>query len=95
MDDRAGSPIDHLNGWNVWLRTSNDGGTTWGAASTQVSGYDSTQAQEQPNGFMFPYGDYMGIGINGCGSPMLVWGEGQDWVGGASSPGHIEFRSMC
>jgi hypothetical protein len=95
MDDRAGSPIDHMNGWNVWLRSSTDGGATWTGASSQVSGYDPNQAQEQPNGFQFPYGDYMGIGINTCGAPMLVWGEGQDWVGGASNPGHTEFRSMC
>ena len=95
MDDRAGSPIDHTNGWNVRLRTSADGGSTWSGASAQISAYDPGQAQEQPNGFQFPYGDYMGIGINTCGAPMLVWGEGQDWVGGASNPGHIEFRSMC
>jgi hypothetical protein len=24
-----------------------------------------------------------------------VWGEGQDWVGGPSAPGHINFRSLC
>lgn len=95
MDDRAGSPIDHTNGWNVWLRTSSNGGSSWPSASVKVSAYDPTQAQSQPNGFMFPYGDYMGMGINGCGSPMLTWGEGQDWVGGASAPGHVEFRSMC
>jgi len=95
MDDRAGSPVDHMNGWNVWLRTSTNGGSTWSGASVKVSGYDATQTQEQPNGFKFPYGDYMGIGINGCGAPMLTWGEGQNWTGGATSPGHVEFRSMC
>ena len=95
MDDRAGSPIDHMNGWNVWLRSSSDGGVSWTGPSVKVSGYDPSQAQEQPNGFLFPYGDYMGMGINRCGAPMLVWGEGPDWVGGASHPGHVEFRSMC
>jgi hypothetical protein len=95
MDDRLGSPIDHMNGWNVWLRTSTTSGSTWTGPSVQVSAYDPAQAQERSNGFLFPYGDYMGIGINGCGAPMLTWGEGQNWVGGASAPGHVEFRSMC
>ena len=84
-----------MNGWNVWLRTSTTGGSTWTGPSVKVSGYDATQGQERSNGFLFPYGDYMGIGINTCGSPMLTWGEGQNWVGGASAPGHVEFRSMC
>jgi hypothetical protein len=29
MDDRNGSPINHTNGWNVWLRSSTNGGTSW------------------------------------------------------------------
>jgi hypothetical protein len=95
MDDRSGSPINHMNGWNVWLRTSTNGGASWPNPSVKVSAYDPSQAQSQPNGFLFPYGDYLGIGTNGCGAPMLTWGEGQDWVGGASAPGHVEFRSMC
>jgi hypothetical protein len=95
MDDRAGSPIDHTNGWNVWLRSSTDGGATWSAASTKVSAYDAAQAQSQPNGFGFPYGDYFGLGIGSCGSPILTWGEGINWAGSPSMPGHVEFRSMC
>jgi hypothetical protein len=95
MDDRNGSPIDHKNGWNVWLRTSTTGGTTWTGPSQRISAYDPNQAQSQPNGFMFPYGDYFGLAINTCGSPMLTWGEGQNYNGGASAPGHIEFRTLC
>ena len=95
MDDRNGSPINHTNGWNVWLRTSTTGGTTWTGPSQRISAYDATQAQSQPNGFMFPYGDYFGLAINTCGSPMLTWGEGQDYNGGPSAPGHIEFRTLC
>ena len=94
MDDRNGSPIDHLNGWNVWLRSSTNSGASFGA-SQQISAFDPAQAQSRPNGFVFPYGDYFGLEVNGCGSPMLTWGEGLDWAGGSSSPGHIEFRSLC
>jgi hypothetical protein len=95
FDDRNGSPIDHENGWNVWLRSSTDGGASWASPSTRMSAYDPSQAQSGPNGFLFPYGDYMGLSLNACGAPALTWGEGQDWVGGASNPGHIEFRTLC
>jgi hypothetical protein len=29
MDDRLGAPLDHNNGWNVWYRTSSNGGLSW------------------------------------------------------------------
>jgi hypothetical protein len=95
MDDRNGSPIDHVNGFNVWLRTSTDGGATWTGPSKRVSAYDPSQAQSAPAGFEFPYGDYFGLAMNGCGAPMLTWGEGQNWAGSPSAPGHIEFRTLC
>ncbi len=95
MDDRNGSPINHTNGWNVWLRTSTTGGAGWAGPSRQMSAYDSSQSQSQPNGFGFPYGDYMVLAMNSCGAPLLTWGEGHDWIGGPSKPGHIEFRSLC
>jgi hypothetical protein len=95
MDDRAGVPIDHVNGFNVWLRTSTTGGASWTGPSQRMSAYDPSQAQSAPNGFDFPYGDYFGLALNGCGAPMLTWGEGIDWAGSPSTPGHIEFRTLC
>ncbi len=95
MDDRTGSPINHQNGFNVWLRTSTTGGATWTGASQKISGYDPSQDQSAANGFLFPYGDYFGLAMNSCGAPMLTWGEGMNWVGGPSTPGHVEFRSLC
>jgi hypothetical protein len=46
---------------------------------------------------LFPYGDYMRIELNpNCGGkPVMVWGEGHNWVGGPSAPGHINYRSLC
>jgi hypothetical protein len=95
MDDRAGVPIDHQNGFNVWLRTSVTGGASWTGPSQQISAFDPTQSQSATSGFLFPYGDYLGLAENGCGAPALTWGEGHNWVGGPSAPGHIEFRSLC
>jgi hypothetical protein len=96
MDDRNGNPIDHTNGWNVWLRTSTTGGTTWAGPSQRIAQFDPTQSQSGPNGFLFPYGDYFGLVLSpSCGKPLLTWGEGHNWVGGPSDPGHVEFRSLC
>jgi hypothetical protein len=95
MDDRNGQPVNHQNGFNVWLRTSATGGASWTGPSLQISAYDPTQSQSTPSGFLFPYGDYMGLVMAGCGAPMLTWGEGHNWVGGPSAPGHVEFRTPC
>jgi hypothetical protein len=95
MDDRNGDPVDHMNGWNVWLRTSITRGTTWTGPSQRMSSFDPTQSQSGPNGFLFPYGDYFGLHMNSCGAPALTWGEGINWVGGPTAPGHIEFRTLC
>jgi hypothetical protein len=94
MDDRFGSPLDHMNGWNVWLRTSATGGATWTGASRRVSTYDPSRSESHPNGFEFPYGDYEGIDIMPGGTAAMVWGEGHNYVGGPSAPGHVVYRSM-
>jgi hypothetical protein len=101
MDDRNDSldgVIDHKDGWNLWYRASANGGTTWTAPGQQISQFDPAQSQSTPNGFDFPYGDYTGLIINtACASPApaMTWGEGHNWTGGASAPGHIEFASLC
>jgi hypothetical protein len=97
FDDRNGAPIDHINGWNVWYRTSNDGGATWTSPGQRVSAFMANESQSGPNGFLFPYGDYMRIELDpACANePIMVWGEGHNWAGGPSAPGHINFRSFC
>jgi hypothetical protein len=97
FDDRNGDPIDHTNGWNVWYRTSTDGGATWTTPGQRMSAYMPTEPQSGPNGFLFPYGDYMRIELDpSCGNqPVMVWGEGRNWAGGPSAPGHVNFRSLC
>ncbi len=97
FDDRNGQPIDHTNGWNVWYRTSTNGGSSWTAPGQRMSAFMPAESQSGTAGFLFPYGDYMRITLNpGCGNkPIMAWGEGHDWVGGPSAPGHINFRSLC
>ena len=41
--------------------------------------------------------DYTGLTLNpSCrNQAAMVWGEGHDWVGGATAPGHIEYGAFC
>jgi hypothetical protein len=93
MDDRLGTPLDHNNGWNVWYRTSTDGGVSWTGPSVRVSEFDSNRSESHPNGFEFPYGDYQGIDLLGDRA-VMAWGEGHNYVGGPTNPGHVIYRSM-
>jgi hypothetical protein len=101
IDDRNDSldgTLDHVDGYNFWYRTSTTGGTTWTAPGQQISQFDPSQSQSTPNGFLFPYGDYTGLLMNTTcriPAPAMTWGEGHNWNGGATAPGHIEFSSLC
>lgn len=77
MDNRTGA-------YNVWYRSSSDGGSTW-SPEVQVSqdavGYDFIGSQ----GFAFPYGDYTTMNLDPSGHVFLAWGEGPSYVG----PGNV------
>ena len=103
MDDRNDSldgTVDHVDGWNLWYRTSTNGGASWTTAGQRISSNppDPTQSQEASAGFLFPYGDYTGLAVNAScqtKAPVITWGEGHNWNGAPSAPGHIEFASLC
>jgi hypothetical protein len=70
--------------WNVYYRTSADGGNTWSGESklsTLVAGYSYIFT----DGFRFPFGDYFDITIDDLGHTQACWGEGFSW----STPGSI------
>lgn len=94
MDDRLGAPLDHNNGWNVWYRTSTNGGLSWVRSSVRVSQFDRHRSESHANGFEFPYGDYQGIDVIGTRA-VMAWGEGHNYTGGPSNPGHVIYRSMA
>ena len=80
MDARA--PGGSL--WNVFYRSSTDGGTTWlleADISSYVTGYDYIL----PDGFEFPFGDYFELAIDGRGVTHAVFGEGISY----DTPGSI------
>lgn len=93
MDDRLGSSLDHNNGWNVWYRSSTTGGSSWTGPSVRVSQFDPDRSESDANGFDFPYGDYQGIDLLG-NRAVMVWGEGHNYIGGPSNPGHVIYRSL-
>ena len=82
MDTRH-SPL-----WNVFQRSSSNGGATW-SPEAQLSGgtqsYDRTYDYVRPDGFRFPFGDYFSIAIDNLGITHVVWGEGRNYT----SPGSI------
>ncbi len=70
--------------WNVFERSSINGGATWSGEaqlSSPARGYDYIL----PNGFKFPFGDYFSITIDNLENTHVVWGEGRNY----KSPGSI------
>jgi hypothetical protein len=83
MDARAAN--GGMDKWNVYLRSSTNGGTSWSSEvdlSTYVDGYPTYIFQD---GFRFPFGDYYEMDIDEQGTNHLVWGEGYNY----DSPGSI------
>jgi hypothetical protein len=66
--------------WNVWYRSSKDGGRTW---STPVKLSDATTGAGYKNadGFGEVYGDYGEICITSAGTAIAIWGEGYSYTG--------------
>jgi hypothetical protein len=79
MDARAAGPL-----WNVYYRSSADGGNTW-SAEADVSTFVSGFSYIQPDGFGFPFGDYYEVAIGDRGVTHAVFGEGLNY----DTPGSI------
>lgn len=70
--------------WNVFSRSSSNGGATW-SAETRLSGAARGYDYILPDGFKFPFGDYFSIAMDNAGNTQAVWGEGRNY----KSPGSI------
>ena len=73
MDNRTGA-------YNVWYRSSSDGGRTW-SAEIKVSAFRPGYAYVTRQGFAFPYGDYITLALDPTGNVQIAWGEGPDYSG--------------
>jgi hypothetical protein len=83
MDTRSSLPRNQPL-WNVFQRSSSNGGATW-SSEVQLSGAAQGYDYVRPSGFRFPFGDYFSIAIDNLGSTHAVWGEGRNY----KSPGSI------
>jgi hypothetical protein len=72
---------DNPDAWNVWYRSSSDGGATWSApvkisdAPAGAAGYVGV------DGFAEIYGDYGEIAVTSTGKTFATWGEGFSYTG--------------
>jgi hypothetical protein len=73
--------------WNVFYRSSSDGGVSW-SAPVVISDVTSGAAYKHADGFDEVYGDYGEIAITSAGKTIATWGEGLSWVG----PGGVWFN---
>jgi hypothetical protein len=76
--------------WNVYHRTSNDGGGTW-SSETLLSSYVAGYPYINADGFVFPYGDYFQMDVDDRGGTQVVWGEGPNWLG----PGNVWYTRVA
>lgn len=81
--DKRNNPL-----WNVYYRSSTNGGATWSRES-RISSYIPGYRYIRPPGFSFPFGDYFAIGIDNQGQTQAVWGEGMNF----RSPGSIWYSN--
>jgi hypothetical protein len=66
--------------WNIWYRSSTDGGVTW-TAPVKISDASTGAGYKTANGFQEFYGDYGEIAITNTGKTIGVWSEGFSYSG--------------
>jgi hypothetical protein len=71
---------DDPDAWNVWYRSSTDGGATW-TSPVKLSDASSGAGYKTADGFLEVYGDYGEIDITNTGKTVAVWGEGFSYTG--------------
>ena len=82
MDARAAN--GGQDRWNVYYRSSTNGGSTWGN-EVDVSTYISGTTYIFTDGFRYPFGDYYEMDVDEQGTAHLIFGEGFNY----DSPGSI------
>ena len=66
--------------WNVWYRSSTNGGVSW-AAPVNISDATSGAGYKTASGFQEFYGDYGEIAITNTGKTIGVWSEAFSYAG--------------
>ena len=68
-----------LDAWNVWYRSSTDGGAHL-VGAVKISDVTSGAAYKTAAGFGELYGDYGEIAITHTGKTIAIWGEGESYT---------------
>ena len=72
---------DNPDAWNVWYRSSTNGGASWSAPVKISDAPAGAAAYVNSLGFDEIYGDYGEIAITSAGRTIATWGEGLSWTG--------------
>jgi hypothetical protein len=73
---------DDPDAWNVWYRTSANGGGAWSApVKLDDAGAGSAGYVNADGSFQEVYGDYGEIAVTSAGKTFAAWGEGFSWTG--------------
>jgi hypothetical protein len=72
---------DDPDAWNVWYRSSTDGGVTWSKPVRISDAPPGATGYVHADGFDEIYGDYGEVGITSEGKTIAVWGEGFSFNG--------------
>jgi hypothetical protein len=74
---------DNPDAWNVWYRSSTNGGRTW-SSPVKISDASADASEDDyihADGFEEIYGDYGEIAVTSTGKTFAAWGEGFSWTG--------------
>ncbi|MGH8094286.1 MAG: sialidase family protein [Chthoniobacterales bacterium] len=71
-------------GWNTYYRRTVDGGRTWGETE-KLSDRATGAPYKGRAGYLFPYGDFLGLSVDGKGINHAIWGEGTSYAGPGGS----------
>jgi hypothetical protein len=72
---------DNPDAWNVWYRSSSNGGSSWSSPVKIDDAPAGAAGYVNANGFDEIYGDYGEIAVTSAGKTFAVWGEGLSYTG--------------
>jgi hypothetical protein len=72
---------DNPDAWNVWYRTSTNGGRSWSSPVKISDAPAGAAGYVNANGFAEIYGDYGEIAVTNTGKTIATWGEGFSYTG--------------
>ena len=67
---------DNPDAWNVWYRSSADGGASWSAPVRICDAPAGAAGYVTAAGFGEIYGDYGEMAVTSAGKTIAAWGEG-------------------